>query len=162
MVVPYTSSPTPKGLTRYLDYDQAADLARYAAALDPVAAPALASCNKEIVRASLQTPETSLHGFEKYPTLHEKAAALMYAIVKNHGCPNGNKKLAVVLTLGFLQENDVFLWVTNQDLKNRVLDVDSSPASDADFVRAQLATWIYASTIPLMQANLMIQAGKRP
>lgn len=40
-----------------------------------------------------------------YPTLEEKAATLLYLIVKNHGFVDGNKRIAAACFLLFLQSN---------------------------------------------------------
>ncbi|SFT37441.1 Fic/DOC family protein [Algoriphagus locisalis] len=42
-----------------------------------------------------------------YPTLEEKAATLLYLIVKNHGFVDGNKRIAAACFLLFLQTNDL-------------------------------------------------------
>lgn len=40
-----------------------------------------------------------------YPTLEEKAATLLYLIVKNHGFVDGKKRIAAACFLLFLQSN---------------------------------------------------------
>lgn len=42
-----------------------------------------------------------------YPTLEEKAATLLYLIVKNHGFVDGNKRIAAACFLLFLKSNDL-------------------------------------------------------
>ena len=42
-----------------------------------------------------------------YPTLEEKAAHLLYFLVKNHPFVDGNKRIAAILFLWFLQKNAV-------------------------------------------------------
>lgn len=42
-----------------------------------------------------------------YPILEEKAATLLYLIVKNHGFVDGNKRIAAACFLFFLQHNDL-------------------------------------------------------
>ncbi|MDR7131464.1 prophage maintenance system killer protein [Algoriphagus sp. 4150] len=42
-----------------------------------------------------------------YPTLEEKAATLLYLIVKNHGFVDGNKRIAAACFLLFLQSNEL-------------------------------------------------------
>lgn len=43
---------------------------------------------------------------ELYPTLEEKAAHLLYFVIKDHPFSDGNKRIAVLLFLIFLQKND--------------------------------------------------------
>ena len=71
-------------------------------------------------RAKDESFESSLAQIEKgfgdedfYPTLEEKAAMLLYLIVKNHSFVDGNKRIAAVCFLKFLQENDM-LFNTHQ------------------------------------------------
>ena len=45
-------------------------------------------------------------GREVYPSLEEKAAYLLYLLVKNHAFVDGNKRIAAALFLWFLDRND--------------------------------------------------------
>ena len=42
-----------------------------------------------------------------YPTLEEKAAMILYLVVKNHSFVDGNKRIAAACFLKFLQQNDM-------------------------------------------------------
>ena len=44
-------------------------------------------------------------GQEAYPTVEEKAANLLYFIIKNHSFLDGNKRIAAALFLYFLDRN---------------------------------------------------------
>lgn len=46
-------------------------------------------------------------GQEIYPSLQEKAANLLYLVVKNHAFLDGNKRIAATMFLYFLDRNDV-------------------------------------------------------
>jgi len=54
-----------------------------------------------------------------YPSLEEKAAHLLYFIVKNHSFIDGNKRIAASLFLWFLNENDILY---NEDGSKRLAD----------------------------------------
>jgi len=59
-------------------------------------------------------------GFGKddfYPTLEEKAAMLLYLVVKNHSFVDGNKRIAAACFLKFLQQNKMLF---NDCLKNLI------------------------------------------
>lgn len=45
-------------------------------------------------------------GEDVYPTIQEKAANLLYFLVKNHGFIDGNKRIAAVLFVQFLNLNE--------------------------------------------------------
>lgn len=46
-------------------------------------------------------------GEELYPSVEEKAAMLLYLVVKNHSFSDGNKRIAAMLFLWFLNNNRV-------------------------------------------------------
>jgi death-on-curing family protein len=49
----------------------------------------------------------SFAGKELYPTIEEKAATLLYLVVKNHCFVDGNKRIGAACFLYFLQANDM-------------------------------------------------------
>lgn len=62
---------------------------------------------------------SALGGFgdeEAYPTIEEKAARLMYAIVNNHAFIDGNKRIGVVVMLTTLKLNELELKYTQAEL----------------------------------------------
>ena len=46
-------------------------------------------------------------GKDLYPSVEEKAAMLLYLVVKNHSFIDGNKRIAATLFLWFLENNDI-------------------------------------------------------
>src|SRR5690606_7370983 len=74
-------------------------------------------------------------GFEAddfYPTLEEKAAMLLYLIVKNHSFADGNKRIAAACFLKFLQQNNMLFnsqqqpIISNDTLASLTLFIASS------------------------------------
>lgn len=59
----------------------------------------------EGLEGSLAAVMQSFGGQEMYPSLEEKAAHLLYFLVKNHHFVDGNKRIAAALFLWFLQKN---------------------------------------------------------
>ncbi len=49
----------------------------------------------------------SFGGIDLYPSVEEKAAMLLYLVVKNHSFSDGNKRIAAMLFLWFLNNNQV-------------------------------------------------------
>jgi prophage maintenance system killer protein len=49
----------------------------------------------------------SFSGQEMYPSIEEKAAMLLYLIVKNHSFTDGNKRIAASIFLHFLNQNNL-------------------------------------------------------
>ena len=60
-------------------------------------------------RSSIAAIYQSFGGQEIYPSLEEKAANLLYFIVKNHSFLDGNKRIAAALFLYFLDKNKALM-----------------------------------------------------
>jgi prophage maintenance system killer protein len=60
-------------------------------------------------KSSLETIYQTFDGKELYPSIEEKAANLLYFIVKNHSFTDGNKRIAAAIFVWFLQRHD-FLY----------------------------------------------------
>jgi len=76
-----------------------------------------------------------------YPTLEEKAATLLYLIVKNHGFVDGNKRIAAACFLFFLQHNDLLHnsegqpIIGNDGLASLTLFIATSKPEEMDTVK---------------------------
>jgi prophage maintenance system killer protein len=57
------------------------------------------------LRASIENILQTFDGREVYPSLEEKAAHLLYFLVKNHPFVDGNKRIGAALFLWFLEKN---------------------------------------------------------
>jgi death-on-curing family protein len=57
------------------------------------------------LQGSLANIMQTFDGKELYPSLEEKAAQLLYSLVKNHSFVDGNKRIAAALFLWFLEKN---------------------------------------------------------
>lgn len=72
---------------------------------------------KEIIGAIYQTFDNK----DVYPTIEEKAANLLYMIVKNHVFIDGNKRIAATLFIYFLQFYDILYKNNKQIIDNNTL-----------------------------------------
>lgn len=70
-------------------------------------------------KSSLNTIYQTFDGKELYPSIEEKAANLLYFIVKNHSFTDGNKRIAAAIFVWFLQRHD-FLY--NAGGEKRIAD----------------------------------------
>jgi prophage maintenance system killer protein len=70
-------------------------------------------------KSSLGTIYQTFDGKEVYPSIEEKAAHLLYFIVKNHSFVDGNKRIAASLFLWFLDANGLLY---RQDGRKRIGD----------------------------------------
>ena len=65
-------------------------------------------------KSSVATIYQTFGGTDLYPSIEEKAANLLYFVVKNHSFSDGNKRIAAFLFLYFLKKNSLLLTVTGQ------------------------------------------------
>lgn len=47
-----------------------------------------------LLESALNRPQANIFGADAYPTLHEKVAALMHSLARNHALIDGNTRLA--------------------------------------------------------------------
>ncbi|MFR9673338.1 type II toxin-antitoxin system death-on-curing family toxin [Streptomyces sp. TR02-1] len=57
--------------------------------------------------SAIERPRTHMFGVELYPTLHEKAAALLHSVARNHALIDGNKRTAWLAARVILRFNGV-------------------------------------------------------
>jgi len=70
-------------------------------------------------KSSIATIYQTFGGIDLYPSIEEKAANLLYFIVKNHSFSDGNKRIAAFLFLYFLEKNGLLFSETG---KKRIAD----------------------------------------
>ena len=63
-------------------------------------------------KGSLENIYQTFAGEDLYPTIEEKAAHLLYFVVKNHSFSDGNKRIAAYLFVWFLDRNNILLTNT--------------------------------------------------
>lgn len=68
-------------------------------------------------------PRSSAFGEEAYPTLAEKAAALMHSLAGNHALVDGNKRLAWTAAAVFLHVNGHTADIGEDEIFDLTMDV---------------------------------------
>ena len=71
------------------------------------------------LHSSLNAILQTFDGQDVYPSLEEKAAHLLYFLVKNHSFVDGNKRIAAALFLWFMQKNAL---LRREDGTKRIAD----------------------------------------
>jgi prophage maintenance system killer protein len=66
--------------------------------------------------SAIQQIRQSFAGEELYPSIEEKAATLLYLIVKNHAFADGNKRIGAACFLHFLERNNLLLRADNEPI----------------------------------------------
>lgn len=83
-----------------------------------------------LLQSALTRPQASAFGADAYPSLEEKAAALLHSLARNHALVDGNKRLALAATLAFLGVNGVRLTLTNDEAYELVMTVATGQLDD--------------------------------
>jgi prophage maintenance system killer protein len=68
------------------------------------------------LRSSLGQLYQTFNGKELYPSIEEKAAVLLFLVVKNHSFVDGNKRIAAALFLYFLEKNGLLYQAKGKPL----------------------------------------------
>lgn len=99
---------------------------------------------RNLLLSALAAP-MPVFGEEVHPTLDEKAAALLLALMRNHPLADGNKRLAWFVTVAFLELNDLDLLADDVAEADRFIREVAAGAVDLDAV----AAWVRARIRPL-------------
>ncbi|MGR0319641.1 type II toxin-antitoxin system death-on-curing family toxin [Agromyces sp. ZXT2-3] len=99
---------------------------------------------RNLLLSALAAP-MPVFGEEVHPTLEEKAAALLLAVMRNHPLADGNKRLAWFATVAFLELNELDLVADDVAEADRFLREVAAGAVDLDGV----AAWVRARIRPL-------------
>src|ERR1700684_338493 len=78
-----------------------------------------------LLEAALARPQTSAFGADAYPTLDEKAAALLHSLARNHALIDGNKRLALSGLIAFYGVNGRRPILTNDAAYEFVMAIAS-------------------------------------
>jgi len=71
----------------------------------------------QLLEAAAARPAASAFGEDAYPTLREKAAALLHSVARNHPFTDGNKRTATVGMIFMLRVNgQAVLWEQDEAL----------------------------------------------
>jgi death on curing protein len=82
-------------------------------------------------------PRSTVFGQEAYPTIVLKAAALLHSLARNHALVDGNKRLAWLATVVFLDLNAHATSVSHDEAFDVVMDV-SKGLLDVDEIATRL------------------------
>lgn len=92
-----------------------------------------------LLDSSCARPRSTAFGADAYPALEEKAAALMHSLARNHALVDGNKRLAWLATVVFLDLNGRTVELDDDDAFGLVMAVAEGSLDVAE-VAARLTT----------------------
>lgn len=82
-----------------------------------------------------------MFGQDAYPDLHEKAAALLHSLARNHALVDGNKRLAWVATRLFYVFNGGDLRTTSVDEGEEFVVAIADGQAEVPKIAETLAAW---------------------
>lgn len=91
-----------------------------------------------LLESAAVRPRASAFGADAYPTLHDKAAALLHSIVRNHALVDGNKRLGLAAVISFYGLNGRRLTMTNAEAYDFVMRVAAGHLDDVGEIAQQL------------------------
>ncbi len=91
-----------------------------------------------LLESALARPPTRVFGSDAYPTIEEKAAALLHSIARSHALVDGNKRLALAGMIAFLGMNGWRLTLSNDEAYDLVMAVASGELDDVAKIGSML------------------------
>jgi death-on-curing protein len=91
-----------------------------------------------LLESALARPQATAFGADAYPSLEEKAAALLHSLARNHALVDGNKRLALAATIAFVGLNGRRLTLTNDQAYELVVGVAAGELDEVVVVAGQL------------------------
>jgi len=91
-----------------------------------------------LLESAAARPRSSAFGADAYPTVHDKVAALLHSIVRNHALVDGNKRLGLAAVIAFYGLNGRRLRMTNDDAYDFVMAVASGEVVEIDEIAQRL------------------------
>ena len=93
-----------------------------------------------LLSSAAARPASGFGDFEAYPTLVEKAAALMHSLVSNHALIDGNKRLGWTAAVVLCDLNGTWIEAPDDDAYDLVIGVAEGRISVPE-IAAALAGW---------------------
>lgn len=126
-------------MTEYLDLDDLLTAAEAALGRPP------RILDLGLLASAVGRPQSSAFGRDAYPSLDEKAAALLHSLARNHGLLDGNKRLAWVATRLLYVKNGMEIQGPVDDAFDLVLEVVLSDLQIRSIAK-RLAGWVVRRT----------------
>lgn len=100
-----------------------------------------------LLESALARPRTTVFGEDAYPTVWDKAAALLHSLVRNHALVDGNKRVGFTAAVLLLRRNDVAVAFGEDEAYDLVIAV-AEGRLDVPDIAAVLAAWGQAAAPP--------------
>ena len=94
-----------------------------------------------LVESALARPAATVFGEEAYPSIYDKAAALLLSMVTNRALVDGNKRMGLAATVAFLLKNGLVLSYGEDEAYDFVISVADGSMREVAAVAAVLERW---------------------
>lgn len=91
-----------------------------------------------LLESALARPRAAAFGADAYPTVHDKAAALLHSLARNRALVDGNKRLALGATIAFYGMNGVRLALTEDEAYALIVAVAAGELDEVPAIAAAL------------------------
>lgn len=108
-----------------------------------------------LLHSAVERPRASFGGEDLYPTVFNKAAALIHSLIHNHPFNDGNKRTAFVATTRFLFINRFNLNFKEEEAYRFVMEIEKK-----DFDLTDIASW-FKSHSRRLGRNFSLEKGLR-
>jgi death on curing protein len=93
-----------------------------------------------LLEAAAARPRATAFGKDAYPSVHDKAAALLHSIVRNHALVDGNKRLGLASAIAFYGMNGHRLTLTNDEAHDLIMTIAADDLDDVHAMAERLAS----------------------
>lgn len=128
---------------RYLDLAEVLTIAGAVLAVEPRALVPRSA----LLDSALNAPRAGFGDHDQYPSVHDKAAALVWHVARNHALPDGNKRTAWVAGRLFLALNG-WTWTGSETRREETVRMVEGVAAGSWPVE-RLAQWIETAFVPV-------------
>ncbi len=91
-----------------------------------------------LLESAAARPQATAFGEDAYPSIHDKAAALLHSVARNHPLVDGNKRLSLAATIAFYGLNGVQLTLSNDEAYELVMAIASGQLDDVASIAGRL------------------------
>jgi len=94
-----------------------------------------------LIESALARPQATVFGEDAYPSVWEKAAALLMSLVGNHPLIDGNKRVGFTCAVLFLHKNGVAVEFDEDPAYDFVIAVAERRLNEVEQVASVLESW---------------------
>ena len=97
-----------------------------------------------LLESAAARPRSTAFGEHAYPSIHDKAAALLHSLARNHALVDGNKRLALAATIAFYGLDGLRLTLSNDEAYDLVMAIAAGDLDGVEPIADRLASGTHA------------------